>query len=73
MLERLNEQFPALVALENEPSVSKHANTTLRNWFFSFEEQSIIESVVEILQAFEKATTIISADKTPTIHKNCQL
>lgn len=69
MLQRLNEQFPALMATANDPSLSKHAKTTLTNCLFSFEEHSTVENIVKILQPFEKATTIVCADKTPTMQK----
>lgn len=69
MLQRLSEQFPVLMALANDPSLSKQASTTLKNCVFSFEEQSIIENIVAILEPFEKATTIVCADQVPTVHK----
>lgn len=69
MLQRLTEQFPVLMSLVNDPSLSKQASTTLKNCIFSFEEQSLVESIVAILEPFEKATTIVCADKSPTMHK----
>ena len=68
-MEGINEQYPALLALTNDPSLSKNASTTLKKCLFSFEEQQTVESLLEILQPFEKATTIVCADKTPTIQK----
>ena len=69
MLQRLNEQFPVLMALANDPSLTKHASTTIKNCIFTFEEQTVIENLVSLLDPFEKAATILCADKTPTMHK----
>lgn len=52
MLQRLTEQFPVLMSLVNDPSLSKQASTTLKNCIFSFEEQSLVESIVAILEPF---------------------
>ena len=46
MLQRLNEQFPVLMALANDPSLTKHASTTIKNCIFTFEEQAVIENLV---------------------------
>ena len=69
MLRRLVEQAPALMALANDPGLSKTAASTLKNCVFSFEELNLVESLVQLLDPFEKATQIVCADKTPTIHK----
>ena len=69
MLRRLAEQTPVLMALASDQSLSKTAATTLKNTVFSFEEHAIVEKLVVVLDPFEKATTIICADKTPTMHK----
>ncbi|XP_062615878.1 E3 SUMO-protein ligase ZBED1-like [Saccostrea cucullata] len=69
MLQRLVEQFPVMMALANDPALSKQASSTFKNCVFSFEEQSTAENIVSLLQPFEKATTIVCADKTPTMHK----
>jgi len=57
------------MAMANDPSLSKQASTSLKNSVFTFEEQSSIECIVDLLEPFEKATTIVCADKTPTLHK----
>ncbi|XP_048753925.2 E3 SUMO-protein ligase ZBED1-like [Ostrea edulis] len=69
MLQRLVEQTPVLMALANDPDLSKTASNTLKNCVFSFQELSIVEKLVELLSPFEKATTILCADKYPTMHK----
>jgi hypothetical protein len=69
MLKRLIEQFPVLMALANDPGLSKQASSTLKNCVFSFEEQSTVEGIVALLQPFETATTIVCADQSPTMHK----
>ncbi|XP_055997965.1 E3 SUMO-protein ligase ZBED1-like [Ostrea edulis] len=69
MLQRLVEQTPVLMALANDPDLSKTASNTLKNCVFSFQELSIVEKFVKLLSPFEKATTILCADKYPTMHK----
>lgn len=69
MLSRLAEQTPVIMALANEASLSKHALTTIRNTCLSFEEHSIVQQLVEILKPFERATTILCGQKTPTMNK----
>lgn len=69
MLRRVIEQTPALMALISDPSLTKTASTTLKNCVFSFEEQTLVEALICLLGPFEKATTIIRADKSPTMHK----
>ncbi|XP_062577042.1 E3 SUMO-protein ligase ZBED1-like [Saccostrea cucullata] len=69
MLQRLLEQAPVLMALANDPSLPKHASTTLKNSVFSFEELTMVEHLVKILLPFEKATTIVCADQHPTMQK----
>ena len=69
MLQRLTEQIPAIMAVANDPAVSKAATTTIKNCLFSLEEQSVVERLTEVLLPFEKATTILSADSIPTMHK----
>lgn len=69
MLRRLLEQYPCLMALANEPSLSKSASTTIKNCVFTFDEHAVVESLVHILDPFEKATTIVCSETTPTIQK----
>ncbi len=69
MLTRLLEQTPAIVAVASDPTLSKTASATLRNCAFSFEEQATVEHLVTVLGPFEKATTLLSADRSPTLQK----
>ena len=69
MLRRLLEQYPCLIALANEPSLSKSASTTIKNCVFNFDEHTVVECLVQILDPFEKATTIVCSETTPTIQK----
>lgn len=61
MLRRLLEQYPCLMALANEPSLSRSALTTIKNCVFTFDEHAVVESLVHILNPFEKATTIVTS------------
>lgn len=69
MLRRLLEQYPCLMALASEPSLWKSALTTIKNCVFTFDEHAVVESLVHILDPFEKATTIVFSETTPTIQK----
>lgn len=69
MLRRLLEQYPCLMALANEPSLSKSASTTINNCVFTFDEHAVVESLVHILDPFKKETTIVCSETTPTIQK----
>ena len=53
MLFQLLEQTPVLVALACDQNISKTASTTVRNCSFTFEEQSMVEKLVEILSPFQ--------------------
>lgn len=57
------------MALANEPSLWKSASTTIKNCVFTFDEHAVVESLVHILDPFEKATTIVFSETTPTIQK----
>lgn len=57
------------MALTNEPSLSKSASTTIKNCVFTFDEHAVVESLVHILDPFEKATTTACSETTPTIQK----
>jgi hypothetical protein len=67
MLSRLLEQTPAIMAVISDPKLTKNAATVLKNCVFSFEDQSILERVVEILAPFLKATKSVCGDQAPTI------
>ena len=69
MLQRLCEQTVVLYNMANDTSLPKTASTTLRNCIYTFEEQLTIERMVTVLAPFERATTILCADQTPTLQK----
>ncbi|KAJ8286540.1 hypothetical protein GJAV_G00040340 [Gymnothorax javanicus] len=69
MLSRILEQTAAIRAIISDPLMSKTQITALHNCMFTFEEQSTVEGIVEVLEPFTMATSIICADKTPTLHK----
>ena len=49
MLERLCGQRPAIIALVNDHFISKAAVTAIKNYNYTFEEQSIVERLVHLL------------------------
>ena len=70
MLRRLLEQTPAIFALASDSGeLSKTAVTTIKSYVYSFDEQNLVERLVEVLTPFEKATAIVCTDKSPTMHK----
>ena len=71
MLRRLLEQTPAILALatDSNETLSKTALATVKGYVYTFEDQSLVERLVEILAPFERATAIVCADKSPTMHK----
>ena len=71
MLRQLLEQTPAILALayDSGETLSKTAQTTIKSYVFSFEEQSLVEGLVDVLTPFERATAIVCADQNPTMHK----
>ena len=71
MLRRLLELSPAILALASDSGeiLNKSAITTIKTFAYNFEEQSLVEKLVEVLTPFEIATAIVCADKHPTMHK----
>jgi hypothetical protein len=69
MLERLIEQMPYITAVANDISISKSAGVTIKSNLFTFEEQTLAEKLVQILEPFLKATQILCAQNNPTMHK----
>lgn len=69
MLERLCEQTPAILSLVGDPNLTKDANTTMRNWAFTFEEQAVVEVLIKLLKPFEIATKILCAEQSQTVQK----
>ena len=69
MLQRLSEQTPTIVALANDLTLSKQSISAIKTFCYSFEEQSVVESLIDVLRPFERATSILCADKSPTMQK----
>ena len=69
MLQRLSEQTPAIVALVNDLTLSKQSISSIKTVCYSFEEQSVVESLIDVLRPFERAISILCADKSPTMQK----
>lgn len=69
VLRRLLEPTPAILALASDSgeTLSKTAQTTIKSYVFSFEEQSLVERLVDVLTPFERATAIVCADQSPTM------
>ena len=57
LLERLLEQTAPLMAVVNDPGCSKSAAATIKSYLYSFEEQTLIEQLVNVLLPFLKATS----------------
>jgi hypothetical protein len=69
MMRRLLEQTPAIIVMVNDPKVGKAAVETIKSFSYTFYEQSLVKMVVQFLDPFEKATTILCADLQPTMTK----
>lgn len=65
MLERLTEQTPALHAVATDINF-KNAGE-VKNKLYTFAEQAIVESVVNILKPFKLATTLLSSETQVTL------
>ena len=69
MLERLMEQTAPLIAVITDPECSKSAAATIKTYLYSFEEQTLIEQLAQVLEPYLNATKSVCADKYPTLHK----
>lgn len=69
MLERVNEQNPAILAVASDDKLTKHASNSVKTYSLTFEEQTIVEELIEVLSPFKKATTILCAENSPTMSK----
>ena len=65
MLERLCEQLPAITAVATEKDIDFKCN--IKSKIYTFEEQTVIELLIEVLQPFKRATVLLSGEKTPTL------
>ena len=64
MLERLTLLMAPLHALCADPNVKVK---DIRSNLFNFEEEQIVEDVIQILKPFKKATEMLSSESTPTL------
>lgn len=69
MLNRLCEQTPAIMALASDENITKTAVVKIKNCVFNFEEHAVAQRLVVLLTPFEIATSILCADKAPTMNK----
>ena len=65
MLERLCEQLPAITAVATDKDLDFKCN--IKSKIYTFEEQTVIELLIEVLQPFKRATVLLSGEKTPTL------
>ncbi|WAR24256.1 hypothetical protein MAR_037925 [Mya arenaria] len=71
MLKRLSEQRAAIMAIASDDNlkINKTTCNNLRSYCLTFEEHSIVEGLINVLSPFEKATTILCAENSPTMNK----
>ncbi|XP_053374207.1 E3 SUMO-protein ligase ZBED1-like [Mercenaria mercenaria] len=71
MLRRLSEQIAAILAIASDDklNINKTTCNNLRSYCLTFEEQNIVEGLIKLLSPFEKATTILCAENSPTMNK----
>lgn len=69
MLQRVNEQTPAILAVASDDQISKNASTGVKTYCLTFEEQNTVEGLMEVLLPFKMATTILCAENSPTMSK----
>ena len=65
MLERLSEQTPAIHAAIHDEALSKVSND-LKAKIFSYDEQVVIDKLLQILKPFKTATVALSGENLPT-------
>jgi hypothetical protein len=69
MLQRLLDQTPAIISMVNDTKCTKASSEAIKNFSFNFQEQSVIQKIITVLEPFKKATTILCADINPTMQK----
>ncbi|XP_069114751.1 E3 SUMO-protein ligase ZBED1-like [Argopecten irradians] len=69
MLERLLEQTPPIMAVVHDPKYGKAATDAIKTYSYNFQEQGLVEKIVEVLKPFEIATSILCAENVPTLLK----
>ena len=65
MLERLSEQTPAIHAALHDEALSKVSND-LKAKIFSYDEQVVIDKLLQILKPFKTPTVTLSGENLPT-------
>lgn len=68
MFERILEQMPAIMAVASDTKLSKFVSDNVNSSCLTFEEQSVVESLIDVLSPFKKATEILCAEKCPTMN-----
>ena len=67
MLKRLTEQLPAVHAAVMDPLLSKASE--LKSKLYTFDEQTTVDALINILEPFKTATVILSSESVPTCSK----
>ena len=68
MLDRLSNLMPALHATVIDPEATVRVKDQRKN-LYTFEEQVLVEKLSTILAPFKTATTLMSGERTPTLHQ----
>lgn len=69
MLDRLLKLTPAIMAMATDSKSTKTTKEAIKNYSFNFQEQSVLQQIVDVLSPYKKATTILCADTYPTMQK----
>lgn len=69
MLKRVLEQTPAIMAVANDKKINKNMLDNVKACCLSFEELTVVEDLVQILEPFQKATCILCAELNLTMCK----
>lgn len=69
MSERIVEQTPAIMAVAIDTQISKAASNNVKSLCLSFEEQTIVEGLIQVLSPFQKPIKILCAENCPTMNK----
>lgn len=64
MLGRLSLLMPAIHAVSNDPKIKIK---DLRAYLYTFEDQKVVEDLIQMLKPFKMATEILSGESTPTL------
>ena len=65
MLERLSEQTAAIHATISDPSLVKVKND-LASKLFTYDDQRVVDQMIQLLKPFKNATETLSSEKIPT-------